>query len=245
MLRHIKSDYVNWFILIGLLLLLLEVLFFNGGLIITFIISIGAIYLGSKWKPKVIGKISYGVGWFWLVITILNMITFRYFLFVILIYLIVQYYQTQKKPREIKIKELLKQEESPQENAVFQRKKILDNRFFSSQETPHQAYEWNDVNIQVGIGNTEIDLSETVLPKGESVIFIRSLVGNVTIFVPYEIEIHINHSVMAGTVSIFREHDERVVNENVVYQSENYPTADEKIRLFTSMISGRLEVKRI
>ena len=31
---------------------------------------------------------------------------------------------------------------------------------------PMHAYEWNDINIQNGIGNTVIDLSQTILPKG-------------------------------------------------------------------------------
>ena len=36
--NNVKSEYFNWIVLIGILLLFLEVLFFNGGLIITFIL---------------------------------------------------------------------------------------------------------------------------------------------------------------------------------------------------------------
>ena len=56
-------------------------------------------------------------------------------------------------------------------------------------------YEWNDVNIQAGIGDTVIDLSYTVLPKGETVIFIRNVMGKVTIMIPYDVEVSVNHSV--------------------------------------------------
>ncbi|WP_226669043.1 cell wall-active antibiotics response protein LiaF [Metabacillus litoralis] len=242
--NNVKSEYFNWMILIGILLLFLEVLFFNGGLIITFILSIGSIYLGRKWKPRFSGKVFFWIGWIWFIITILNMMTFRYFLCVVLLYFIIQFFQTQQRPKKIK-PVIFEKSSEPSTELLKERKKLFNNRFFSSQETPEYVYEWNDVNIQVGIGNTVIDLSETVLPKGESVISIRSIVGNVTILVPYEIEVHINHSIIAGSMVIFQEEEQRVVNENLIYETENYHSSEQKVKLFTSLITGRLEVKRI
>lgn len=242
--NNVKSEYFNWIVLIGILLLFLEVLFFNGGLIITFILSIGSIYLGRKWKPRFSGKVFFWIGWIWFIITVLNMMTFRYFLCVVLLYYMIQFFQTQQRPKKIK-PILLEKPDGARSEPLMERKKLFDNRFFSSQETPEHAYEWNDVNIQVGIGNTVIDLSETVLPKGESVISIRHLVGNVTILVPYEVEVHINSSIIAGTLAIFHEQEQRIFNENIVYETESYQPSEQKIKLFTSFITGRLEVKRI
>jgi lia operon protein LiaF len=244
MLRNIKTDYLNWIIIIGILLLLLEILFFNAGLIVTFILSIGCIYLGKKWKPRFMGKAFFWIGCIWLIVTVLNMITFRYFLGVVLLYLIVQFFQSQKEPKQVK--PVIMEGNSETDSGTFmKRQKIFENKLFTSQKSPEHVYEWNDVNIQVGIGNTVIDLSETVLPKGEAIISIRSLVGNVQILVPYEVEVHINHSIMAGTVAIFGEHEQRIVNETIVYETANYPLAEQKVKLFTSVITGKLEVKRI
>lgn len=244
MLKNINSDYFNWIILIGSLLLLFEVLFFNGGLIVTFLLSIGSIYLGRKWRPRFLGKVLYWGGWLWFVITVLNMITLRYFLFVLIIYLIVQFYQTQKNPKQIK-PVITEPKETDGNGHFIHRKKIFENKIFSSQKSPEYAYEWNDINIQVGVGNTVIDLSDTVLPKGEAVICIRSLVGNVQILIPYEIEVHIYHSLMVGAITIFQEEEQKVVNETVMYETAQYKDADQKIKLFTSAISGKLEVKRV
>lgn len=244
MLKNIKMDYLNWILLIGILLLLLEVLFFSGGLIVTFILSIGSIYLGKKWKPRFIGKALFWIGWFWLILTVLNMITFRYFLCVILLYIAVQFFQKQKSANEIKPM-ILTETDNIRSGKFITRKKIFDNKFFSNQSTPEQVYEWNDVNIQVGIGNTTIDLSETVLPKGEAIISIRSLVGNVLVLVPYEVEVHLNHSIIAGTVTIFQEREQRVVNETIMFETEEYERAEQKIKLITSGLTGKLEVKRI
>ncbi len=244
MLKNVNSDYLNWIILIGFLLLLLEVLFFNGGLIVTFLLSIGSIYLGRKWRPRFLGKILYWGGWIWLVGTVLNMITLRYFLFVLVIYLIVYFFQTQKNPKQVK-PAIVESQETVDNGEFIQRKKIFENKIFSSQKSPEHAYEWNDINIQVGIGNTIIDLSDTVLPKAEAVIAIRSLVGNVQILIPYEVEVHIHHSTIVGAITIFQEAEQRVVNETVIYETAQYKEADQKIKLFTSAISGKLEVKRV
>jgi lia operon protein LiaF len=244
MIRNIKNDYLNWIIIAGIILLLLEVLFFNGGLIVTFLLSIGCIYLGKKWKPRFRGKAFFWVGWFWLIVTVLNMMTFRYFLCVVLLYIIVQFFQSQKKPKQIK-PIILEEKSETGSDPFIKREKIFENKFFTSQMSPEHVYEWNDVNIQVGIGNTVIDLSDTVLPKGEAIISIRSLVGNVQILVPYEVEVHVNHSVLAGTVAIFQDQEQKIVNETIVYETAEYAQAEQKVKLITSVISGKLEVKRV
>ena len=79
---------------------------------------------------------------------------------------------------------------------------LFQNRLFGGQQTPDHVYEWNDVNIQAGIGDTVIDLSYTVLPKGETVIFIRNVMGKVTIMVPYDVEVSVHHSVFFGSARI-------------------------------------------
>lgn len=95
-----------------------------------------------------------------------------------------------------------------------------------------------------GIGDTVIDLGNTVLPKGESVIVIRSFIGNVKILVPYEMEVSVSHSVLAGTGKIFEHHEPKMMNQTVSFQSEGYDQAQQKVKIITSMIVGDLEVKR-
>jgi lia operon protein LiaF len=186
--------------------------------------------------------------------------TFRYLLCVVLLYIIVQFFQSQKQPKEIK-PVIIEGNFNVEPEPFLKRQKIFENKFFTSQQTPEHVYEWNDVNIQVGIGNTVIewndvniqvgigntviDLSDTVLPKGEAIISIRNIVGNVQILVPYEVEVHINHSVIAGTVAIFQDQEQRVINEAIVYETAEYESAEQKVKLITASITGKLEVKRV
>ncbi len=106
-------------------------------------------------------------------------------------------------------------------------------------------YEWNDVNIQGGMGDTVIDLSYTVLPKGETTIFIRNVIGKVTILIPYDVEMSVNHSVFYGSVKILDFYESSSVNRQVKVETTNYESADQKVKVFTSMLIGDIEVKRV
>ncbi len=47
---------------------------------------------------------------------------------------------------------------------------LFKNKLFGHQQTTEHVYEWNSVNVQGGVGDTVIDLSKTILPKGDAVI---------------------------------------------------------------------------
>lgn len=235
---------MNWFFLIGVAVLLLEILFFNGGLIAAIAIAIGCIYYGRKWSKRTFGKGLLWFGWIWLVITVLNMMTFKYFLIAIILYLIIEYYQSRKNPHYIK-PEITEVEHSDSLEPLLKRKSLFENKFFSNQKTPDHVYEWNDINIQVGVGNTTIDLSNTVLSKEEAVISIRHFIGNVQILVPYEVGVTVNHSVLVGSVNILQQEGSKLKNETVIFQTPDYEQSDHKVKIITSMLVGDLEVKRL
>lgn len=190
------------------------------------------------------GKILFWFGWISLAFTILSMMTIKFLLLAILIYLVIQFFQAKKNPAYIKptieesVVELKKE-------PVIRRKPLFHNLLSGSQKAPEYVYEWNDVNIQCGIGDSIIDLSYAVLPKGESIIFIRNFIGNVQVFVPYEVEVSVSHSVIVGATTIFENHDPKTYNQNLIYQTENYDTVEQKIKIITSMVVGDLEVKRV
>lgn len=121
----------------------------------------------------------------------------------------------------------------------------LKNVIFGFQKTPENIYDWKDINIQGGWGDTIIDLSNTVLPKGEAVILIRHLIGNIQILVPYETELSVHHSVLLGSTMILKKEIPSSFNQTMYYYTPEYETAEQKIKIVTSIISGDLEVKRI
>ncbi len=244
MLNNTKNDYIGWLVLIGAVILLLEILFFNKGLIFSLLISGGLIYLGRKRSGKKFRKLLFFAGIIIFVISILNMMTFKFLLLAILLHFFIQLLNSKKQPAKI-APEMIKAEQKPQEETLIASKPLFENLFFGQQKTPYGVYEWNDVNIQAGIGDTIVDLSFTVLPKGETVIFIRNLIGNIQILVPYEMEVSVHHSSIAGTTTVFGSREAKNFNHSFQLKTAGYDQADQKVKIFTSLIVGNLEVSRI
>lgn len=241
----VKSDYISWAVLFGIVVLLLEVSFFNRGVIFSLLVAIGMIYVGRKRMPSSTGKLFFWSGIAFFTLSIFNMMTFKFLLLAILIHLIIQFYKSKKNPAIIQpIIKTDNLEKKPDEILV-EKKPIFENALFKEQKTPEQVYEWNDINIQTAIGDTTVDLSYTVLPKGETVIFIRNFIGNLQVLIPYDIEVCINHSSIAGTANVFQYEGKKMFNQSVQYQTEGYDKAEQKVKIFTSFLVGDLEVKRV
>ena len=90
-----------------------------------------------------------------------------------------------------------------------------------------------------------IDLSYTVLPKGETVIFIRNIFGKVKILIPYDVEVSVNHSVLYGSAKILDFYESSYMNRQMKVETSQYEQTEQKVKIFTSMMIGDIEVKRV
>lgn len=244
MFKNTKNDYLGWFVIIGVIILLLEILFFNRGLIFSLFISSGMIYIGRRWKRKKRGKLLFYAGLIFLAISLLNMLTFKFFIVAIILHFFIQYLNSKKQPKNVSPK-IIEPMQTQQQETIIKTKPLFENIFLGQQKTPSGVYEWNDINIQAGIGDTIIDLSYTMLPKGETVILIRNFVGNIQILIPYEIEVSVQHSCLAGQATVFGSQGEKTFNQVLQYKTSGYDGAEQKVKILTSLIVGNLEVSRI
>jgi len=244
MFKNTKNDYIGWMVFIGVIILVMEILFFNRGLIFSLFISGGMIYLGRKRAGKKKGKILFIAGIIFLTISLLNMMTFKFLLIAILLHFFIQFLNTKRHPKKL-TPEINHTEPNKHEETMIRSEPLFENIVLGQQKTPIGAYEWNDVNIQAGIGDTVIDLSFTMLPKGETVIFIRNLIGNIQILVPYDIDVSVRHSSIIGTTTVFDYHDSKLFNRVLHLKTPEYETAEHKVKIFTSLVVGNLEVSRI
>lgn len=239
-----KKDYIGWVVFIGCILLLLEVLFFNRGLIFSLVISIGLIYLGRKRRAKKGGKVLFWGGIFFFCASIFNMMTFKFLLLAVLLHFFIQYANSKRHPKTVS--PILTEPKIPfEKETTVQSKPLLENILFGGQSTPAGTYEWNDINIQAGVGDTVIDLSYTFFPNGETVIFIRNIIGNIRILVPYDTEVSIHHSVIAGSTTIFDFYESKTFNKVYHLKTVGYEKAEQKVKIFTSLVVGNIEVSRI
>ncbi|MCM3765015.1 cell wall-active antibiotics response protein LiaF [Neobacillus niacini] len=244
MFKNNKNDYTGWLVFIGFAVLLLELLFFNEGLIFSLFIAGGMIYLGRRKPEKKLSKLLFFGGIAFLVVNVFSMMTFRFLLLAILLHFFIQYLNSKKQPQKMTVN-LSKPGDTPKQETLVKTKPLFENIFLGQQKTPPGVYEWNDVNIQAGIGDTIIDLSYTMLPKGETVIFIRNLIGNVQILVPYEYEASVQHSCLVGSAMVFENQEPRMFNQSFQLRTPGYEQAEQKVKIVTSLIVGNLEVTRI
>lgn len=239
-MKNIKdSDLFIWLSVICGVGLLFELFFRIESL---FLLGIAAlfIYLGMKQKKGSSKKVFFIIGISFAAMTLFISFFFKAFLFIAILYFLYRYWYLKKKPTVIHI-------ESPSSNKTKPlRKKQLffKNILIGDQRIEDQVYEWDDINIQCGIGDIVIDLGMTMLPLGENILMIRGVIGNIRLLIPHDTAIIINHSALTGMLKIDGD-KERLLNGNVIYHSDNYEDATRKVKIITSLVVGDVEVKYI
>jgi lia operon protein LiaF len=232
-----------WIFYIAVGLLLFEIIFLDGGILYFLFFSFLFVYIGKKYYHKLLGKIVFWVSLVNAAFAIFHTLAFRWVLFAVILYFLIQYVQSKKTRSTVQVEEIRKSETTS--DVIFRKKPFFQNKIIGRQSTPQAIYEWEDVNVQGFVGDMVIDLSQTVFPKGEALIFVRHLLGNVQVLVPYDMEVSVHVSVVVGTVDIFQMVNERVVNESIIFQTADYPEVEQKIKIVTSMVAGHVEVKRV
>jgi lia operon protein LiaF len=233
------SNKLSWLLIIlgiGFLIELVidfHVLFF-------LLFSVGLIYIGKKRRPKVSGSVMMILGISFLVLTILNSHFFKFAMTVFLIYLLFHIWNRKKHPEVIQVEAI--QPESKRQ--MIKKLPYIQNLFLGHQRVGKQVFELDDINIQYGFGDTIIDFGMTMLPMGETVVVIRGLAGNIQLLIPYDVEVSVNHSVLAGKIKIF-DNVEEGFNKNIIYYSKDYAEAPRKLKILTSIVIGDLEVRNV
>lgn len=237
-----KIDIVQLLFIIALVILIIELFFDGPALLISFAIFGAMAFYGRKMIDKLRGKLLFWVGVIGAVLTTMNLIAFKFLLLAVIISFFVKWYDRRKEPAVFQPRFL--ESEPAGGEKVIQETPLFYNKWFGRQETESTGYGWQDVNIQAGIGDTVIDMTNTILPKDDAVIVIRNVIGNIEILVPYETEVSIDHSVVYGSIDIFGHEEESAWNRALHIRTEQYHEATHKVKIFTSMLTGKLEVKR-
>lgn len=229
---------IQFLIIICSIVFLFEFIFFNSNQIL-WLILLGAIAYYS-WEHYY--REPYRVT-FWIVIIIiasilLDRIFFRILFGALIIWFIIQYVQNQSDTKQKS--RIVQFDDEPIEETEI----LYSNKWFGGQKIGDQPYQWQDYNSQTLFGETIIDLTQTVLPKGEPLILIRHIAGTIKIIVPYDVEVSIHHSIFLGSVDIFGYGYDQITNRVIHYQTKNYHEANQRVKIYTSMIAGKIEVVR-
>lgn len=102
-------------------------------------------------------------------------------------------------------------------------------------------FEWEDMNYIKCMGETVIDLGNTLLPQKENVVIIRKGFGKTKILVPNEVGITVNYTSLHG-LFISEEETLRLKNEQLKYIEKEYANKPRKLHIIVSVLIGDLEV---
>ncbi|MCR2820880.1 cell wall-active antibiotics response protein LiaF [Lederbergia panacisoli] len=233
-----KTSLMGWFMLISAIGMGFEILF-NWQLFIPLVIGCFLLYTARNSRKKSNVRLIFGL--ILIAIPILSSAFLKFFIFVVVIYGLIEYSKTKKQAHKIVVQTI---EPDPKSTILKKKQPFIKNIFFGSQKKVNEVFEWDDINIQCGLGDTVIDLGMTMLPPGESTVVIRSLIGNVQLLVPFDASVVVNHSAISGKLKVFNEETD-IFNSNIIYHPDSNEKAVRTIKIITNVVIGNVEVRRI
>ncbi|WP_342513440.1 cell wall-active antibiotics response protein LiaF [Sporosarcina sp. FSL K6-1522] len=232
-MNRLHTNKITFWGLVFLLLIFMETVFFHNGNFVFVLLGAGLTYYGSRRRSKWMVVL----GLFFIAMALFTLWSLRLLIFTLIIYTLIKLWKG--VPSE-EIMRPLKEFQKETPNGIWQ------NKLFSVQSSPFSSYEWEDIHIQGLFGDLHIDVTDTVLPKGTSLISIRQGVGKIKIDLPYEIPVRIHYTTLLGDARLFDTHRKRLINESL-HMKDSYEgkSADSPELIITlATWAGDVEVTR-
>ena len=185
-----STSHMTILTLVFILLFLIDILLFSSDGILFLCISIFLFYMASQKKEK-----SWIIAaFFFLFFAFLSLWSLRAIPIIFIGYLL--YLYVTKKSEAI-----------PVDQAVIRH----HNEMLGEYETPAE-YKWEDMQIQKMVGSISIDVTETILPNGRSIIHIQQAFGKAIVYVPYEVAVELHYKTIYGTYTFLHLPPAQIIN---------------------------------
>lgn len=102
-------------------------------------------------------------------------------------------------------------------------------------------WELEDMHIWHGIGDVKIDLSRAFIHEGETILVINGWIGDIDVFVPYDLEIALSAHVYIGDIKAFGNEDGGI-NRSVSLETSGFREAKKRVRMIIHLIVGDVDV---
>ena len=108
----------------------------------------------------------------------------------------------------------------------------------------NSPWQLENMNLWLGVGDLDLDLTTAILPEGESFINLSGWVGDITVLVPDDLALQATVELKLGEAKLIGE-TQSGSPSLMTYKSENYDTAEKKVNLHITLSIGQVHVKRI
>ncbi|GAA3409524.1 cell wall-active antibiotics response protein LiaF [Paenibacillus hodogayensis] len=107
-----------------------------------------------------------------------------------------------------------------------------------------EPWELKNISMWNVVGEVYMDLSLVMLEEKETTVVLQGVLGDVDIVVPEFIGVSVNASALIGQIKAGNEKETGLVNK-VVWQSPNYESSDQKVKLIISYLVGDIDIKLV
>jgi len=125
--------------------------------------------------------------------------------------------------------------------AYVQTDPYFKNKLVGEYRNFDEGHPLEDINLQIGFGDMSIDLSDKIIPPGETVILIRGMIGSIDLNVPSDVAVCLQLSLLCGKIKLLTD-SKTAFNITKKYQSVNYKEASRKVKIVVSLLVGDIEV---
>lgn len=103
-------------------------------------------------------------------------------------------------------------------------------------------FELEDIQLSHAVCDVTIDLSKAVIPEGESTIVISSLIGDVDIYVPYDLSVSVASTAILGDLKIL-ERRHSGFGCRVHAETPGYSRSPRRVKIAVSLLIGDVDVR--
>ncbi len=211
--------------------------------LILLLVGVFLLLIAQKRKESAKTKnLQYILSWFLIVFSLLSLPAVWFMLILAVLFISLKGLEwsglsTKQPLYHVKKQLLMIQTKEPLDHSGQLKKESL----FGNRRIGTQVFEWDDINLLIGGGDTIIDLGNTLLPKRENYIVLRKGIGRTRILVPTGIGVHLDCNLFAGSVQISDEKIE-MFNQRLSLYSNDFASSSRQIKIIASCLVGEIEV---
>ncbi|SFJ76736.1 cell wall-active antibiotics response protein LiaF [Thermoflavimicrobium dichotomicum] len=103
-------------------------------------------------------------------------------------------------------------------------------------------YELQDLQISHGFTDVKLDLTKAMISEGEKQIMISGWIGDVNIYLPYDLEVSVDASVTLGKLEVLGR-EARGFRPHLETETPGYAMSKRKVKILVSVLFGDVSVR--
>lgn len=120
---------------------------------------------------------------------------------------------------------------------IYQKSKIV-----ASFKRDKEPWILRSMSLWYVIGELNLDFSLAIPEEKEVTLVLQGILGDIDMIVPEEMGLSVESSVLFGQLDVGLERESGVMNK-IHWQSPNYATAEQRVKLIVSYIVGDIDIK--